>query len=194
VACAIVGNSSNRAIEQCAEDLQHGRGSSLSGGFKDLASNPFNARAGQTHIVTLSNPTSHVTVGAHPTFCMGIPVSISTDNIVIANLDVKGDHREIESLVSSRNSAGTWIPQNRVRKVQVKRISDGAVEITPQDELPPGQHVLAGSVTAATGTYDFTVQKTLGAFLAQAHRDIRIFRRILVEQVGVHLLPDELGR
>jgi hypothetical protein len=40
----------------------------------------------------------------------------------------------------------------------VKRISDSAIEITTQEVLPPGQHVLAVSVTAATGTYDFGVQ------------------------------------
>jgi hypothetical protein len=42
--------------------------------------------------------------------------------------------------------------------VTIKRISDSTIEVTTRDELPAGQYVLAGSVTAATGTYDFGVQ------------------------------------
>lgn len=139
-------------------DAQHGRGASISGALRDLAHNPFNPRAGQTNVVSLANPASHVTVGTHPRFCMAVPVSVSTDNIVIGSLDVKEDHREIESLISAGNAAGTWIPQSRVHKVTVKRLSDSNVEITPQEVLPPGQYVLAGSATAAIGTYDFGVQ------------------------------------
>lgn len=139
-------------------DMHRDRGMSLSGGLRDMAHNPFNARAGQTNIMTITNPSSHVTVGQHPKFCMAIPVAVSTDNVVIGSLDVKDGHREIESLVSARNSAGTWIPESRVHKVTVNRVSDNVVEITTQDALPPGQYVLAGSATAGVGTYDFGVQ------------------------------------
>lgn len=139
-------------------DLEHGRGTSIKAGLGDMARNPFNPMAGRTNIMTLTNPAAHVTVGADPKFCMAIPVSISTDNIVIGNLDVKGDHREIESALSAKNSTGTWVPAKRVHKVNVERISDRVVLISPQDPLPPGQYVLAGSATTGVGTYDFGVE------------------------------------
>jgi hypothetical protein len=85
---------------------------------------------------------------------MVIAASTSTDNIVIGNVDVKGDHREMESLRTAKTSAVKRIPAERAHKVNVIRVSDSVVQITPQQPLPPGQYLLAGPA----GMYDFGVQ------------------------------------
>jgi hypothetical protein len=45
-----------------------------------------------------------------------------------------------------------------VQAIEVKRISDTAVEITPKEPLAPGQYVLGGPPTIAI--YDFGVEES----------------------------------
>ncbi len=70
----------------------------------------------------------------------------------IGSVDVKKDHRELEITHSDK----TWIPPKRVQAIDVKRISDNVVEITPKEPLPPGQYVLRGA--PMIGIYDFGVE------------------------------------
>jgi hypothetical protein len=135
-------------------NAQRGSGVSIAGTFSDAVKNPFNSRGGETKILSFANPAAHVKVGPSPKFCMVIAASTSTDNIVIGNVDVKGDHREMESLRTAKTSAVKWIPAERAHKVNVIRVSDSVVQITPQQPLPPGQYLLAGPA----GMYDFGVQ------------------------------------
>jgi hypothetical protein len=126
---------------------------SISSGFKDLAKNPLNPRAGETLIYHYKDPAAPLTVGSSPSFCIGIPASFNPSQIMIGAVDIKKDHREIEESVSSRDS---WLPPKRVQPVDVKRVSDTVVVITPKTPLPPGQYVLGGP--PMVGIYDFGVQ------------------------------------
>ena len=126
---------------------------SLSAGFKDLGKNPLNPRAGETIIYRYKDPAAPVTLGTSPSFCITIPANFNPSQIMIGTVDVKKDHREIEEAVSSRDS---WLPPKRVQPVDVKRVSDTLVVITPKTPLPAGQYVLGGP--PMVGIYDFGVQ------------------------------------
>ena len=126
---------------------------SLKQGFKDIGKNPLNPRAGQMVVTRYKDPAAPVTVGASPSFCIAISPSFNPSQILIGTVDVKKDHREVEQAVSSRDS---WLPPNRVEPVDIKRISDTVVVVTPKTPLPPGQYVLGGPPMVAI--YDFGVQ------------------------------------
>jgi len=91
-------------------------------------------------------------VGSSPSFCVGIPANFNPSQIEIGIVDVKKDHREVEQAESTREN---WLPPNRVQPVEIKRISDTVVEVTPKSPLAPGQYVLGGP--PMVGIYDFGV-------------------------------------
>jgi hypothetical protein len=126
---------------------------SLKQGFKDIGKNPLNPRAGQMVVTRYKEPAAPVTVGPSPSFCIAISPSFNPSQIAIGTVDVKKDHREVEQAVSSRDS---WLPPNRVQPVDIKRISDTVVVVTPKTPLSPGQYVLGGPPMVAI--YDFGVQ------------------------------------
>lgn len=136
-----------------AVQLPREKSTSLSTGFKDLGKNPLNPRAGETVIYRYKDPAAPVTLGTSPAFCITIAANFNPSQILIGSVDVKKDHREIEQAVSSRDS---WLPPKRVQPVDVKRVSDTVVVITPKSPLPPGQYVLGGP--PMVGIYDFGVQ------------------------------------
>ncbi len=129
---------------------------SLKQGFADIGRNPFsamNGTAGRMVINRYKDPAAPLTVGQSPSFCIGIPANFNPTQIQIGIVDVKKDHREVEQAVSTRES---WLPPNRVQPVEIKRISDTVVEVTPKSPLAPGQYVLGGP--PMVGIYDFGVQ------------------------------------
>lgn len=126
---------------------------SLKQGFKDMGKNPLNPRAGEMVVMRYKDPAAPVTLGTSPQFCITIPANFNPSQIMIGTVDVKKDHREMEEAVSSRDS---WLPPKRVQPVDVKRISDTVVVITPKTPLPAGQYVLGGP--PMVGIYDFGVQ------------------------------------
>jgi hypothetical protein len=126
---------------------------SLTQGFKDLGKNPLNPRAGETVIYRYKEPAAPLTVGPSPSFCIGIPASFNPSQIMIGTVDVKKDHREVEEAVSSRDS---WLPPKRVQSVDIKRVSETVVVVTPKAPLPAGQYILGGP--PMVGIYDFGVQ------------------------------------
>jgi len=136
-----------------AVQLPREKSVSLSAGMKDLGKNPLNPRAGETVINRYKDPAAPVTLGASPSFCITIAANFNPSQIEIGTVDVKKDHREVEQAVSSRDN---WLPPKRVQLVDVKRVSDTVVVITPKTPLPPGQYVLGGP--PMVGIYDFGVQ------------------------------------
>lgn len=136
-------------------DTANDRGVSIKGELKDLARNPWSSMPGRTNTMLLTNAAAHITVGPTAQFCMGVPVATSTDNMFIEMLDVKGDHREVEMLLSGNNKKDMT---KRLHKVSVRRLSDTTIQVTPQEPLPPGQYILAGRATSGIGAYDFGVQ------------------------------------
>jgi len=127
--------------------------------LKDGLKNPFNNRAGITSIVTFKNAAAALTLDATPKFC--VPVSISLDPTVvkIGILDVKKDHRELETCsgpwATKGSSTDDWMPEKRVELIDIRRVSDTLVEVTPKAPLKPGQYILGGPPMVAY--YDFGV-------------------------------------
>lgn len=131
------------------------RGVSLANGLK----NPFNPSAGITKIVTLKNPGAALTLEPKPRFCIAVPVNFDPTIIMIGSLEVRKDHRELETCngpcASKGRTADDWMPQKRVQPIDIKRISENLVEITPKNPLPTGQYILGGP--PLVGYYDFGV-------------------------------------
>ena len=125
---------------------------SLKQGFKDLGKNPLNPRAGEMVVTRYKDPAAPLTVGTNQSFCIGIPANFNPSQILIGAVDVKKDHREIEEAVSTRDS---WMPPKRIQPVDIKRISDTVVVVTPKTPLPAGQYILGGP--PMVGIYDFGV-------------------------------------
>lgn len=134
--------------------LEGRQGYSLKSGLK---AGPFGTSKGTTTILRYENPAARITVGSNPKFVMCALPSQAAANFVIASVDIKKDYREIES-ISRYDAYGkeTWIAKKRLQPVDVKRISDTAVEITPSTPLQPGQYVVAGPKIGG-GTFDFGV-------------------------------------
>jgi hypothetical protein len=119
--------------------------------MKEDLKNPLNPNAGRTRIAMYKDPAAAVTLGTSPKFCIAIPSNVNPEVLEIGTVEVKKDHRELELTHADK----TWMPPKRLQAVDVKRISDTVVEITPKQPLPPGQYVLGGPPTI--GVYDFGV-------------------------------------
>jgi hypothetical protein len=136
------------------------KGASVSEGLKALGRNPFNSRAGLTNILTFKNPEATLTLEPSPRFCIQIPANYDPTIVKIGVVDVKKDHRELETCAGACASKGRttddWMPEKRVQPVDVKRISDTLVEITPKNPLNAGQYILGGP--PLVGYFDFGVK------------------------------------
>ena len=95
---------------------------------------------------------------------MPIPANYDPTIVKIGVIDVKKDHRELETCAgpcaSKGRSQDDWMPDKKVQPVDVKRISDTLVEITPKNPLQPGQYILGGP--PLVGYYDFGVKAGSG--------------------------------
>lgn len=138
-----------------AAHLGSDRGVSLKNGLK----NPFNPRAGITQIVTFKNASAMLALDPKPRFCLAIPPNIDPTVVMIGSVDVKKDHRELETCAgpcaSKGRAADDWMPEKRVQPVEIKRLSDNVVEITPANPLKTGQYIIGGP--PMIGYYDFGV-------------------------------------
>jgi hypothetical protein len=126
------------------------------GSFKEALKNPANPNAGYTRIAMYKDAAASITLGTTPKFCIALPSNVNPEVLEIGSLTVKKDHRELEITHSDK----TWMPPKRVQAINVKRISDTAVEITLKEPLAPGQYVLGGPPTI--GIYDFGVEANAG--------------------------------
>ena len=120
--------------------------------MKEGLKNPLNPNAGRTRIAMYKDAAAAITLSASPKFCIAIPTNVNPEVIEIGTVDVKKDHRELELTHADK----TWMPPKRLQAVDVKRISDTAVEIIPKEPLPSGQYVLGGP--PMIGVYDFGVE------------------------------------
>lgn len=127
--------------------------------FKEGLKNPFNNRAGITNILTFKNPAAALTLEPSPKFCVSVPANYDPTVVMIGSIDVKKNHRELETCsgpcASKGRNTDDWMPEKRVQAVEIKRISDSAVEITPKSPLQAGQYILGGP--PLIGYYDFGV-------------------------------------
>ncbi len=134
-------------------------GASITEGLKGLGRNPFNSRAGFTTILTFKNPAAALSLKSSPKFCVSVPPNIDPSVVMIGKIEVKKDHRELETCAgpcaSKGRNADDWMPAKRVQPVDIKRISDNTVEITPKSPLQPGQYILGGP--PLIGYYDFGI-------------------------------------
>jgi hypothetical protein len=128
--------------------------------IRDGLKNPFNPRAGITTIVMFKNPEANLILEASPRFCVPIPVNQDPTVVMIGFIDVKKDHRELETCAgmcaSKGRSADSWMPEKRLQPIDINRISDTLVEITLKNPLKPGQYLLGGP--PLVGYYDFGVK------------------------------------
>jgi hypothetical protein len=85
-----------------------------------------------------------ITVGASPKFCIFGADQATAKILMIASLEVKGDHREMVSH-SSRSLSTTsrsGVPEDQLQPTEVKRTADKSFEISTTNQLPPGQYLL----------------------------------------------------
>lgn len=129
--------------------------------FKQGLKNPFNPMAGKTQIITFKKPAAALTLDPKPNFCVSVLPSSDPTEIMIGSLDVKKDHRQLETCTgmcasSAKRSMDDWMPEKRAQPVDIKRLSDTTVEITPKEPLKPGQYLLGGP-GVLVAYYDFGV-------------------------------------
>jgi hypothetical protein len=139
------------------------QGVSIKQGLK----NPFNPRGGLTTIYELKNTAAALTLDAQPSFCVMFPATVDPTVIMIGSLDVKKDHRELETCTgpcasSAKRTSDDWMPQKHQQPVDVLRLSSTAVQITPKSPLNPGQYLIGGP-GAVAGYYDFGVGAQSGS-------------------------------
>lgn len=131
--------------------------------FKQGLKNPFNPMGGRTRILTFKNAAAALTLDAKPSFCTPVLPGVDPTVIMIGSLDVKKDHRQLETCVgacasSAKRSTDDWMPPRHIQPVEIERLSDTTVEITPKEPLKPGQYLLGGP-GALIAYYDFGVEE-----------------------------------
>jgi hypothetical protein len=78
-------------------------------------------------------------------------------NIVIAVLDVKSDHREVETVhIGQYSGAKTGIPTNKIQPIDLQTTSDSSVDVSTKGPLRPGQYMIFPLGQGGMG-YDFGV-------------------------------------
>lgn len=120
-------------------------------------------KAGKLSVWIYRHPEARVQLtGGRPLFCFkfieagpGTPSPPSSQNVVMARLDQKKDHRQLET----RSDAGAFtlqagLSKERTPEITVTDVSPGLFLISPKEPLLPGEYVLGGSSLAITG-YDF---------------------------------------
>jgi len=118
---------------------------------------PFGAKA----VARFRDAAAPIAVGESPKFCLYGGTQFSR-NIVIAAVDVKGDHREIQMAHAGLTGSTSGIPDKKLQPIEVKQVSDYAVELWPKSPLAPGQYMIFPMGRGAIG-YDFGV-KAAGGF------------------------------
>jgi hypothetical protein len=121
--------------------------------IREQLKNPLNPMAPYTTIYRYKDTSAALTLGPSPRFCFVVSVN-AAPNVVIGELDVKKNDREIEMKFSDRQNSSSGIPARKSVEVDVKRTSPTSIEATPKSPLHPGQYVINSSYMA----FDFGVQ------------------------------------
>jgi len=101
------------------------------------------------------DPAAPITLGTTPRFCVSTPFPRS---LVIAAVDVKSDHREIQLMKAGGFSgAQSGIPDKKIEPVDVRQVSASVVEVSTRKPLSPGQYIIFPSGQGYSG-YDFGVK------------------------------------
>jgi hypothetical protein len=120
-------------------------------------------KVGKLFVWTYRHPEARVQLtGRSPLFCFkfieaapGSPSPPSSQNIVIARLDKKKDHRELETPSEAAAFAfKAGLSKERTPEITVTDDIPGVILISPKEPLTPGEYVLGGSSLAISG-YDF---------------------------------------
>jgi len=120
---------------------------------KETLKNPLNPMASYTTIYRYRDSSSGVTLSQTPKFCF--PISINqTPNVVIGELDVKKNERDIELKFSDVRNSQSGIPARKAVDVDITRTSPTTIEVTPKTPLHAGQYL----VTSSYASFDFAVQ------------------------------------
>jgi hypothetical protein len=129
--------------------LQRERGLSI----KEQLKNPINPMAAYTTIYRYKDAAAAITLGPTPRFCFTLSVN-TAPNVVIGELDVKKNEREIEMKFSDVRNAESGVPAKKSVEADVRRMSPTSIEVLPKNPLHPGQYVINSSYMA----FDFGVQ------------------------------------
>lgn len=117
-------------------------------------------KEGKSSVFAYRHPEARVQItGGSPLFCYKFTEaasgSPSFQNVVIARLDQKKDHRELET----PSDAGAFkfklgFSKERTPEITLTEVTPGVILISPKGPLSPGEYVLGGSSLAISG-YDF---------------------------------------
>jgi len=106
-------------------------------------------------VARFRDPAAPITLGATPKFCISTPFP---RNLVVASVDVKSDHREIQLMKAGAYSgAKSGIPDKKLEPVDIKQVSSSVVEVSTTKPLPPGQYIIFPTGQGYSG-YDFGVK------------------------------------
>jgi hypothetical protein len=119
-------------------------------------------KVGKLFVWAYRHPEARVQItGRSALFCLkfiaaaGSPSPPSSQSVVIAHLDKKKDHRELET----PSAAGAFafkagLSKERTPEIAVDDATPGVILISPKEPLSPGEYVLGGASLAISG-YDF---------------------------------------
>jgi hypothetical protein len=117
-------------------------------------------RDGKSSVFSYRHPAARVQVaGGSPLFCIKFietaAGSPSAENVLIARLDQKKDHRQLQTT----SDAGAFkfkmaLSKDRMPEINVTNVRPGVMLVTPKDPLSPGEYALGSSSLAISG-YDF---------------------------------------
>jgi hypothetical protein len=115
---------------------------------------------GKSAVFSYRHPVARVQVtGGSPLFCIKFvetaPGSPSSKSVLIARLDQKKDHRQLQT----PSDAGAFkfkmgLSKDRVPEITVTNVRPGVMLISPKEPLASGEYALGSSSLAISG-YDF---------------------------------------
>jgi hypothetical protein len=119
---------------------------------------------GKSYVWSYRHPQARVQLTERrPLFCFKSvappesPSATASLNVVIARLDQKKDHRQLQS----PSDAGAFkfnagLSKERTPEVTVTGVAPGVILISPKEPLSPGEYILGSSSLAISG-YDFGI-------------------------------------
>jgi hypothetical protein len=116
-------------------------------------------KTGKASVWSYRHPVARIQMaGTQPLFCYKTSEDARTSNppnLVIARLDQKKDHRELQTPTTTGAFAlGAGLGNDRTVGTRVRAVSDSVFVFSPEQPLQPGEYVVGGGSLAITG-YDF---------------------------------------
>ena|SRR5579884_2709016 len=113
-------------------------------------------------VVQYPEAAAHTNLPAHPKFCTS-GTATDVNSIFVVKLSEKGDHRELQvGKGTAATAAKVKYRQEDLQPINVTPSGSDALEITPKQDLPPGQYLVVAQNQSnrsdPNAGYDFGVK------------------------------------